>query len=678
MPVPSAAQNTPRLAEAMSRSNWRNAAKPDSRMGKNLGMVRRRRSRVSSGSSNSACDFDVEDSTTLHRRSSSGSSPARSASSIGFTHDTFFDSTQHVKVNEDIALRSSVGIISAVAINAACDSAASTKRSASAIDILARPQGEQRNGFDSASFAIDIVLLDPKCRHKRQCLAHRGHYPTGEIESVRKSKPFKPCNQAEKMYERESNESSQYSDHIEDTKITKHEESDFDQRTNRHNALERDNQPLCRPSQGQIMADPTTQAIMAEEAVLDMSGLNGNNHSDSLSDNTKRSGFDNIISKLKVAEEEYRIRTVAGMRTLTDEPPLAVRKITPSPRQQRSDSSNDSGVVIKKEDKEEGGGKSITLLNPAAKEFVARANLHGQEHPFMIEHAGREKSEHDSRIVAAEEEAVRKQRALAAALDHVADYSKDSFENLQEVVQKTVQQFGIPSGGPFPTTMGPAGYPPGMLPPLDCGFFQPTPPFSSVFGPFPPVMNAEVNGSIPFNMGFHRHMPILPPDFAPPAPGPNEVGFSMGPFGTGICHLVPPLSDGPFGPLPMPPPGYGSGVGFGPGPFGPRLDWSTLLPHGHMQTPPWAPGPPNQVGFPPRGPVNQQRGLSVSFQKPVAVRRPRAPDATAQQVYEAHIEWRKANEPGYALKCKQRQSRRAIRSFNSASVSQASSTAENK
>jgi hypothetical protein len=29
--------------------------------------------------------------------------------------------------------------------------------------------------------------------------------------------------------------------------------------------------------------------------------------------------------------------------------------------------------------------------------------------------------------------------------------------------------------------------------------------------------------------------------------------------------------------------------------------------------------------------------------------------------YEAHIEWRKANEPGYALKCKERQARRSAR-----------------
>lgn len=47
--------------------------------------------------------------------------------------------------------------------------------------------------------------------------------------------------------------------------------------------------------------------------------------------------------------------------------------------------------------------------------------------------------------------------------------------------------------------------------------------------------------------------------------------------------------------------------------------------------------------------------------KPSSVPKPRVPDAMGQQAYEAWIEWRKANEPGYALECKMRQQRRSQR-----------------
>lgn len=46
---------------------------------------------------------------------------------------------------------------------------------------------------------------------------------------------------------------------------------------------------------------------------------------------------------------------------------------------------------------------------------------------------------------------------------------------------------------------------------------------------------------------------------------------------------------------------------------------------------------------------------------PGPVPKPRFPDSRGQQAYEEWIEWRKANEPGYALECKARQARRIHR-----------------
>lgn len=60
------------------------------------------------------------------------------------------------------------------------------------------------------------------------------------------------------------------------------------------------------------------------------------------------------------------------------------------------------------------------------------------------------------------------------------------------------------------------------------------------------------------------------------------------------------------------------------------------------------------------GPVCQFGSAVVAPGQP-PVPKPRIPNPKNQQAYEAWIEWRKANEPGYAMECKLRQQRRAQR-----------------
>ena len=48
---------------------------------------------------------------------------------------------------------------------------------------------------------------------------------------------------------------------------------------------------------------------------------------------------------------------------------------------------------------------------------------------------------------------------------------------------------------------------------------------------------------------------------------------------------------------------------------------------------------------------------------PMPVKKPKIPNAAQQQAYEAYIEWRKANQPGYAEECKVRQARRVMRAM---------------
>ncbi|KAL7814660.1 hypothetical protein V8C44DRAFT_37139 [Trichoderma aethiopicum] len=62
-------------------------------------------------------------------------------------------------------------------------------------------------------------------------------------------------------------------------------------------------------------------------------------------------------------------------------------------------------------------------------------------------------------------------------------------------------------------------------------------------------------------------------------------------------------------------------------------------------------------------PSYQMPSMAEVPHPPQPVPKPRRPDPGDQQAYEAWIEWRKANEPGYALECRLRQQRRAQRSM---------------
>ncbi|KAH7326127.1 hypothetical protein B0I35DRAFT_474816 [Stachybotrys elegans] len=127
--------------------------------------------------------------------------------------------------------------------------------------------------------------------------------------------------------------------------------------------------------------------------------------------------------------------------------------------------------------------------------------------------------------------------------------------------------------------------------------------------------------------------PVVPmaPPFMPGVKAPHihvPEPYSLPAVG-GAPGIVPVALPGslPFSQLP-----YMNVGPFQYNPVGPNLG-----------LPPWLGGQPRQT-------------------HPGPVPKPRKPDPGDQQAYEAWIEWRKANEPGYALQCKLRQQRRAHRS----------------
>ncbi|KAF5017546.1 hypothetical protein F66182_10508 [Fusarium sp. NRRL 66182] len=74
---------------------------------------------------------------------------------------------------------------------------------------------------------------------------------------------------------------------------------------------------------------------------------------------------------------------------------------------------------------------------------------------------------------------------------------------------------------------------------------------------------------------------------------------------------------------------------------------------------PPTPFPGNTSG--PQAPYIPTPGNSRLPTRPRPVIKPANPNTAQQQNYEAYVEWRKANEPGYAMACKSRQQRRAQR-----------------
>ncbi|KAI6781666.1 uncharacterized protein J7T54_003931 [Emericellopsis cladophorae] len=92
-----------------------------------------------------------------------------------------------------------------------------------------------------------------------------------------------------------------------------------------------------------------------------------------------------------------------------------------------------------------------------------------------------------------------------------------------------------------------------------------------------------------------------------------------------------------------------------PNPFN-RMNWLAGLSSPLMST--VQPGPPTDCTAPALHTMNP---AAPAFSNPAPVPKPRRPDPSDQQAYEAYIEWRKANEPGYAAQCKLRQQRRSQR-----------------
>ncbi|KAM7195443.1 hypothetical protein V8F20_007502 [Naviculisporaceae sp. PSN 640] len=204
--------------------------------------------------------------------------------------------------------------------------------------------------------------------------------------------------------------------------------------------------------------------------------------------------------------------------------------------------------------------------------------------------------------------------------------------------------FEAPSERPAQQITTPVRPPPGFAPVLrDITTTQTVPPLQPELAPHGNAQPEHMTGPAlaqpgPLGMLDPRASEVAPVPapinaFNPfAAPGPQISLPNVNPFGT----FPPPDVALPFVP---PPPGFTRNTTL-PGPLRPALP---IL--GERQQPLFGPaGKKAQPPFP-------------------VIEKPRDHDPVKQQQYEAYLEWRKANEPGYHIECKMRQAKRIVRQY---------------
>ncbi|KAK1783438.1 hypothetical protein QBC45DRAFT_462041 [Copromyces sp. CBS 386.78] len=186
----------------------------------------------------------------------------------------------------------------------------------------------------------------------------------------------------------------------------------------------------------------------------------------------------------------------------------------------------------------------------------------------------------------------------------------------------------------------------------------------------PPIQHPSnpVLSSVSPLAGIHPSLSLQPqqsnaalPFFAAPWVG----GLGLGNFGTFPPSTAPSMAAPPFN---MQPPNMAASLGTG-----------TFLPSMRPPIPPFVPAPISGLGSmypqasvsaaPPVQPTipltsagqPAQPGPKVDRPYFPVTTKPRIPDPIKQQQYEEYLEWRKANEPGYHIKCKIRQANRVVR-----------------
>ncbi|KAK1731067.1 uncharacterized protein BDZ83DRAFT_746921 [Colletotrichum acutatum] len=350
----------------------------------------------------------------------------------------------------------------------------------------------------------------------------------------------------------------------------------------------------------QILSD---SAVIHDPAIIDI-GFRDAKPTDGGSEHNQNDRFQGLLRKLQ--------------RPLQDE--QSKHKVARNGDTRPRQVSEDSGIDTR------GPHKALTL-NPLAREFSTFAP--------QTSSATSDKAEERDR------------KTIISLLEQLVSqtFSKAPEQDPNEIIANTIAKFGIQGTQAFPPFNFTTSVP---RPTLHPSLFQQTPPVS-----LSPAFGLQNNIVRP-PLDFSTQMPAAP--FDPSAPGftPSLANNATAP------PLLPLRS--PFNPTrsTLPQHAHGSDTSR----VAPAIGFVRQMANSPAVpiAGPWTAPFPTQAPVPRHGSLlNANAPVFGPSMAPRCAAKPRVPDTVGQQSYEAYIEWRKANEPGYALECKARQAKRALR-----------------
>ncbi|KAJ0165409.1 hypothetical protein CTA2_11344 [Colletotrichum tanaceti] len=458
---------------------------------------------------------------------------------------------------------------------------------------------------DPTTFVLDVFIHecnDPKCKE------HDSLFRNAEIRSTRNANRFRS--------QKRDDQVSEFDKQLHAARITprklsminltipcKHE--DDNNLDGKNHPKELQEQP--KQNQAAILCDPAIINIIDRDVKPASE--------DSTSGQADR--FQELLRKLQRSSQVRQSTSMAQKKPGENRP-----------RQDSGDSGNsvDSGVDVRSSTK-------TRSLNPMAKEFSVSGP---KQDPVAVK--------------APEETSINIPLSMLKRILGSSDASKiidAPRQHLDEIFANTLQRYGIPEMQKHHIASPPALSPLVVSPTLQSSFLQhiSPPSIGSTFG-------LQDNAMMP-RFGVPPQIPVVSLD-------PSATGFAPSvtqnlvsippPFYQPTC-IQPPSGHNPQLDTYMRASEYGRQMPNVQPPV------SGLGPHPETSFFQAQPSMPNQGHF---FNGNKTRAFGTGI-NPRPARKPRVPDALGQQSYEAYIEWRKANEPGYALECKARQAKRAFR-----------------
>ncbi|KAH6697569.1 hypothetical protein F5X68DRAFT_186469 [Plectosphaerella plurivora] len=372
-----------------------------------------------------------DDSTSGFFTPISGASILRSASSIGFYTEEPVNQRTQMPVSQRLPLGSSVALLSSCGVTLDAIHLLPGELANQGIMDLEREAGDQKLFKTGRTRGLSLALCSPEGTFREHITFppdfNAEIFPMGEIREIKDSERFKLIQSPDALAELE--------------KALEH--LSLDGTPNLNNtalsglpAAQASHEDKSVQIKNVNSPDPGTQAILNDDAVLCVNGHKKPQTQTEESESRKRAGFNEVMRKLNRATDSCRLRDRIGIHISVEEPPIIVNgsQHTKSVSSDRDGAGSPNAMSTASTAAENGSSSSSRKsssssrsLNPTAAEFVVV-----KDPPYI-------KQSLDDAIVRCGESAavgkhVVRQMALAQALNEVADYSRESVENLRDVV----------------------------------------------------------------------------------------------------------------------------------------------------------------------------------------------------------------------------------------------------